>query len=1268
MKILRLDLRAFGPFTGLSLDLSAGAEGFHLIYGPNEAGKSSALRALGQFFYGIPGNSADDFRHPFPKLRVGALLARRDGRQLELLRRKGTKGTLLGPDDKTPVEEAELRSFLGGCDRSQFESMFGIDHQTLVAGGLDILRGHGEVGHLLFAAGAGIADLRAIRGRLEKEADDLFSPRGIKPAVNQSLAALKAARQKIREAQLPSAEWVSHKDALAEAGDRLEKTEDKLQNLLRERSRIDRIARVLPAIGRLRQIEGLLAKVDHVPILPDDFAENRRETVAGLETARKAEQEAIAEIERLDAERARLVVPDNVLARAEAIEETYLALSVFRKAQGDLPALAAKRESLEQSAAEILRQLRPDLSLEDAAVLRLTRRQQVEIQNLGNRKEALEKQLEKARTEIVDLQRRLQEATGQAAELPPPRDAAALGQSIRQAQSDGDLDRQRAEARAELDRLQQQADVDCNKLGLWQGTLDALEKLALPSPETIDRFDRSLLETQSATIRLQEGLDKVQAAAADVARQIEQLRLEGEVPSEDDLAEARRLRDLGWRLVLRQWRSEAAHGEGLREFLGTFDVPGSADQQLPDLPGPMQARSASEECSPSLPGRSDLAGGVIRTDGDLSCATASQKQCRESGTDTASAKQWHTAGDEPGVPDLAGRYEQAVRKADDLADRLRREANRVATRATLQAQRLSLQPQIAELTAQLADARLARQQPADEWVQGWRPLAIEPLPPREMRAWLRRQQALVEQAQAIRGRLAAIGQLDERIAAHRRQLQRRLAEYRGTALESSRHDDEPLAALLAQCEAVRTEIDAAENARRQSSRDIAKLTQSLSAAQAKAEQADAELAQWHSQWTAALEPLGLEGDAAPAAVNEVVSQTNELFVRLQEAKTFAERIEAIDLDARRFRQDVEQLARSVDPDRGESPVQHERAVEDLYARLRRATADREHLALLTAQRKQQKKKQDAASETVKEMNSLVAVFCQEAGCGSADELPAAERASSEAAALRKGLNDCREELVRLGAGLAIEALTAEADAVHADELPAEIQKLDGQISELQGERDLLRETIGGEKAVLATMDPGAAAADAAEEVQSVLARIEPEVRQYLRLRLASAVLREGIERYRKKNEGPVLARASDLFRRLTLGSFEGLRIAFDAKDEQVLAGIRPGNEVVLPPAMSEGTSDQLYLALRLASLETWLQHNEPMPLIVDDILISFDNDRAVATLEVLAELSRQTQVIFFAHHVHLIELARQCMPADVLRLHHLVGGDSQGNTLGPAKK
>ena len=63
MKLLDLHLRAYGPFTDRHLDLSAGREGLHVVFGPNEAGKSSALRALRSLLYGVPERTQDDFRH-----------------------------------------------------------------------------------------------------------------------------------------------------------------------------------------------------------------------------------------------------------------------------------------------------------------------------------------------------------------------------------------------------------------------------------------------------------------------------------------------------------------------------------------------------------------------------------------------------------------------------------------------------------------------------------------------------------------------------------------------------------------------------------------------------------------------------------------------------------------------------------------------------------------------------------------------------------------------------------------------------------------------------------------------------------------------------------------------------------------------------------------------------------------------------------------------------------------------------------------------------
>ena len=74
--------------------------------------------------------------------------------------------------------------------------------------------------------------------------------------------------------------------------------------------------------------------------------------------------------------------------------------------------------------------------------------------------------------------------------------------------------------------------------------------------------------------------------------------------------------------------------------------------------------------------------------------------------------------------------------------------------------------------------------------------------------------------------------------------------------------------------------------------------------------------------------------------------------------------------------------------------------------------------------------------------------------------------------------------------------------------------------------------------------------------------------------------------------------------------------------------------------LSDGTRDQLYLALRLAALELHLQQAPTMPFIADDLFINYDDDRSRAGLEALAELSTMTQVIFLTHHDHLVPVAQ----------------------------
>ncbi len=776
---------------------------------------------------------------------------------MEFLRRKAARKTLLAADNATFLDDSALRPFLDGLDKDLFATMFGIGHAELVEGGQEIVHGRGDVGQLLFAAGAGIADLRGVRDHLEAEAGALFKPRGQTQRINQQLRALDDARAKIRAAQLHSDDWVNCKKAHDEAQSRLRDVESRLHEAQRETRRLTRIGEALPIIAKRKECRAQLDALGDARILPPDFAERRREMVTNLALASKAEQNAREEIERIDQQLRALAIPENVLLEARDIEPLPDLLGSHRKAQRDLPGLVARKEQLDHDAAARLRDLRPDLTLDAVEQVRLTRSQQVDIQNLGARQAALLEQARQAQTEIEESQSSLTEAQQQSAALEGPRDVGPLKATLRRVQGQGDLEEQREQLVAALQTGEEQVAVDLARLGLWTGTLEQLEKLAVPSAETIDRHEAELAEAERQVLAIQEKCDAADAGRAEADRQIEQLRLEGDVPSEEDLLAARRLRDRGWQLVLDAWKAGGPDAERLAEFLGHF----------------------------------------------------------------------------PEADDLAAAFRQAVDRADERADRLRREANRVAARAALQSGRDALDRQFAALAESLEQSRRQRENVEQSWRACWHGLGIEAGRPREMRAWLARCKALVEQAQTLRAHRGQLRQLDDRIQACRHPLEECLAGL-GEPLAGQ---SVPLATIAERCEATVERIEATAVRRRQLEQNLQEWTKRLTVAQAAASKAENEQSRWRDQWTAALEPLGLSPETSPAAANEFVARVAELFDSLKQAEGFAERIERIHDDAESFRRQVHDVASKLDAELAGQPV--ERAADQLIAQFRKAAVE-----------------------------------------------------------------------------------------------------------------------------------------------------------------------------------------------------------------------------------------------------------------------------------------------------------------------------------------
>ena len=97
MKVEELNLSAFGPFTDKTLLFVSNSAGLHIVYGPNEAGKSSALRGLKALLYGFEMRTQDNFLHANDKLRISGRIVNTEGHALTFIRRKGRQEYALDP-------------------------------------------------------------------------------------------------------------------------------------------------------------------------------------------------------------------------------------------------------------------------------------------------------------------------------------------------------------------------------------------------------------------------------------------------------------------------------------------------------------------------------------------------------------------------------------------------------------------------------------------------------------------------------------------------------------------------------------------------------------------------------------------------------------------------------------------------------------------------------------------------------------------------------------------------------------------------------------------------------------------------------------------------------------------------------------------------------------------------------------------------------------------------------------------------------------------
>lgn len=209
----------------------------------------------------------------------------------------------------------------------------------------------------------------------------------------------------------------------------------------------------------------------------------------------------------------------------------------------------------------------------------------------------------------------------------------------------------------------------------------------------------------------------------------------------------------------------------------------------------------------------------------------------------------------------------------------------------------------------------------------------------------------------------------------------------------------------------------------------------------------------------------------------------------------------------------------------------------------------------------------------------------------------------------------------------------------AAERQEEVQQLRSKVEELAAREGRLSSEIE-------TLEAEDETEQLAAQREELLARLNDSIGEWTTLKLASALLTRTIRLYESEKQPKVMARASEIFRHITGGAFNRMLFPLDSETVQVE---RSDGSYLGEEKLSRATLEQVYLALRLAHLDVCRSDGPCLPVLMDDVLVNFDPDRAERTAALLTEFSEETevQILFFTCHPHVEEL----FPAGAGRFH-----------------
>ncbi|MEO5655957.1 MAG: AAA family ATPase [Nitrosospira sp.] len=1163
MRLAELHLKAFGPFTDLILHLGVNKQRLVLVHGLNEAGKSSALRAIAGLRFGIRKSTDDAFLHEYKEMRVGGVFVDSEGKQYPLMRRKGTGVTLRfadftqgGMELSDPIPGDIHRLLTGGLSVDDYQSMFGLDHDSLRKGGKALVKGEGEIGAALFEASSGVDNVSRILTELDTTAKKFFmtAAHAKHGRINQALSEYKSQAEQYKDAQIKPTRWEATEKASREASANFHAIQHERNQYVTEQALLKELIAVAPILITLERASIMLAELDQTPLLAENASTERVTAEAGLSDALADISTQNTTIREQRDFIASLDLDPAILAISESVSRLHAGIATITQLRMEVTISECDVTSFTQALNALSIKINPELQPNEVIHQAPTSTGRTQITETIVALEQAQRALTQHRLSVPD---QISLLNPESETVPDTNLQAAVRVALAEVVKNNAMLLRLGRLPNEIKAAQRKAEAALAIVNLPDA--QAARRVRPLLGAAVNEASKQLTALDSKRTGKVERVEKMQTAISEKQDAIKDLLAEGLVPTRDEVHNARAHRQEGWALV------KATYIDVTNPDLKSFTL----GRPLPEV------------------------------------------------------------------------YENAVSEADTLIDGLASETERATN---LEGARRELDTLNNDLTLQKSEIQsIDTQQESFEtkWEQTLAQANIPIMPPAELRDW---QDLLTSTLSAIDG---LQGKRDELLQAQ--DIEKSIADkliYAISQLGISKvKNDDPLDTLVAVAEDDLRQIDARIAARNNALGQTTQLKKQVVLHNATDADLVSKVQSTKQIFSSQVCGLMLNENATVAMAKSRLAEFDEILL------TYKSVVEATSkrTQASKTLSIYQEMAQNISDTLSEHLNEDIILAAEIWS-TRSAKGQSQQSKLDLAEHELNLTTKALANNEAKEARHRATLtrLCASAAVKTVAEVVEVEGQSKRKHQAIRDVHAATEQLTKASRRSIIELKERLAGREY-DELSMEESNIEQKLEQANVRLDQARAAEEMARRALEDISSSDVAAAASDAMARAAATVRNTLPLQIRTRLAHVLLQEAVRRFKERSQAPMLKSASEYFVQITGNEFEKL-INDDSGEVPVIAAKRPNGEILSTEAMSEGTRDQLYLALRLAALKLQRDRGVDLPVILDDVLMASDDVRAGCIFKALANFSKSGQVIIFTHHHHLCDVARQNVDQDIISL------------------